>query len=49
MRMFQQRLDEANLIRDYGPAFAINYDYQDKLRIANIIQAIKMFHGRANL
>ena len=47
--MFQQRLDEANLIKNYGPAFATNYDYQEKIRVAKIIQAIKMFHGRGNL
>ena len=49
MRMFRQRLEDAKLIRDYGPVFTNNYNHDDKVRVARIIKMINMFKRRGKL
>lgn len=48
IKEFMQRLQEAELLRNYGPAFAESYNYEDKLQVAHILKMIRRLHKYGN-
>ena len=45
---FQRRIEEETLNRNYGPAFADSYSYEEKMRVANVLQTIRKLHKFGN-
>ena len=45
---FHQSLEEADLDRSYGPAFADSYSLDEKIRIAETIKMIRRLHQHGN-
>ena len=39
---------EAELINKYGPAFAESYKYEDRVRVAKVLETIRKLHSRGN-
>ena len=45
---FQRRIEEEKLNQKYGPAFADSYSYDEKVKVANILQTIRKLHKFGN-
>ena len=45
---FRKRIEEEKLDEKYGPAFADSYEYEEKLKVANILQTIRKLHKFGN-
>ena len=45
---FQRRIEEENLNKEYGPAFADSYSYEEKVKVANVLQTIRKLHRFGN-
>ena len=45
---FQRRFEEAKLLSQYGPAFASEYSYEDKVRTAKLMKTIRQLHMQGN-
>ena len=39
---------EAELIAKYGPAFADSYQYEDRVRVAKVLETIRKLHNRGH-
>ena len=45
---FRRRIEEEKLNRRYGPAFADSYSFEEKVKVANILQTIRKLHKFGN-
>ena len=45
---FRKRLEEEELNRRYGPAFADSYSFEDRVNVANILKTIRFLHSIGN-
>ena len=45
---FQKRIEEEKLDKKYGPAFADSYSFEEKVKVANILETIRKLHKFGN-